>query len=314
MSYGKRKRTSFSSSRKRQRKTPYMRKRPSYKRKLRSSRGSFNKKVLQVIKKTAEPKYIHNNLTALTTLYHNSFNFAYIYQRNANDTPWPMQGDGIGMRNGNEIYGKGFMLRGSFCFAGDRRGTSLRFYLATPKENNIPLIYNNVFQNITNNVALDPLDKCKYPACKFLGTYKVPDRSAPTTSIDGTFELIDANVIFKKWIPFNKKINFMPGTNTPTKYLISIFYQRNPFDVKRETLQLCLEIKKKHPTAGRSRTFLEEGAYPQMRGTHVGPAGKRPLVIITGYPKLRTHIIQDPKTGPVLAAYDHPRSAVRYKL
>ena len=35
-------------------------------------------------------------------------------------------------------------------------------------------------------------------------------------SIDGTNELIDTNVIFKKWIPFNKKINFMPGTGSPT--------------------------------------------------------------------------------------------------
>ena len=108
------------------------------------------------------------------------------------------------------------MLRGSFCFAGDRRGTTLRFYLMNPKDNNIPMIYNNVFQNITDNVALDPLDNSKFPNTRFLGTYRIPDRSAPTASIDGTFVLIDTNVTFKKWIPFNKRITFMPGTNSPT--------------------------------------------------------------------------------------------------
>ena len=40
--------------------------------------------------------------------------------------------------------------------------------------------------------------------------------SAPTTSVDGTFELIDTNVIFKKWIPFAKKLCFVPDTNSPT--------------------------------------------------------------------------------------------------
>ena len=108
------------------------------------------------------------------------------------------------------------MLRGSFCFAGDRRGTTLRFYLLNPKDNNIGLNYNNIFQNITDNVALDPLDKVKYPSSKFIGTFKIPDRSAPTMSIDGTNELIDSNVIVKKWIPFNKKIMFLPDSNTPT--------------------------------------------------------------------------------------------------
>ena len=70
-----------------------------------------------------------------------------------------------------------------------------------------------MFQNITNNVALDPLDKTKYPSAKLIKTLKIPDRSAPTTSIDGTFELIDSNVIFKHDIPFSKKIVFPAGTS-----------------------------------------------------------------------------------------------------
>ena len=225
-------------------------KRKSYRRKTPTSRGTFNKRVLQVIKKTAEPKYVHTNISSLTTLYHNSFNLVYIYQRNADNSPWPMQGDGINQRNGNEIYGKGFMLRGSFCFAGDRRGTTLRFYLAHPKENNIPLTYDNVFQNITDNVALDPLDKSKYPSSKFIGTYKVPYRSAPTISIDGTFELIDTNVLIKKWIPFNKKIIFNPGTRAPTQlneYLQIVFtvYDHNSAletDMLIKSTDLCVSF------------------------------------------------------------------------
>ena len=98
------------------------------------------------------------------------------------------------------------------CFAGDRRGTTIRMYSVAPKDQDIALNYDNMFQNITDNVAVDPLDKRKFPSSKLLGTYKVPDRSAPTLSVDGNFELIDTNVIIKKWIPFDKKIIFMPGT------------------------------------------------------------------------------------------------------
>ena len=76
--------------------------------------------------------------------------------------------------------------------------------------------YNNVFQNITDNVALHPLDKTQFPSTKFLGSYKIPDRSAPTMSVDGNFELIDSNLIFKKWIPFEKKICFVAGTQSPS--------------------------------------------------------------------------------------------------
>ena len=202
-------------SRKRYKKT-YRPKRKSYRRKPGKSRTAFNKRVLNVIKKTAEPKYVHNVVSEISTMYHNSFNKFPIYNRGDDETVWPPQGDGVGMRYGDEIYGKGFMIRGSLCFAGDRRGTTVRMYMVDPKSNDIPLTYDNMFENITDNVAVDPLDKRKFISTKLLGTYRVPDRSAPTTSIDGTFELIDTNVIIKKWIPFNKKIIFNPTTRSPT--------------------------------------------------------------------------------------------------
>jgi len=202
--------------------------RPAYRRKQprNGSRVNFNKRVLQVIKKTAEPKQIHNLITAIPNMYHNSFNKYSIYDRGAVETMWPDQGDGVNGRNGDEIYAKGFMIRGSMCFAGDRRGTTIRMYSVAPKDQDIALNYDNMFQNITDNVAVDPLDKRKFPSSKLLGTYKVPDRSAPTLSVDGNFELIDTNVIIKKWIPFDKKIIFMPGTKAPTNinsYLQLVF-------------------------------------------------------------------------------------------
>ena len=169
-----------------------------------------------MIKTTAEPKVVHRALSEITTMYHNGFNIADIYQRGSNNSIWPPQGDGRDQRVGNEIYGKGFMIRASFCLAGDRRGTTLRFYLLSAKDQGISRSHSNYFESITGNVALDPLDKHKFPLTKMIGTYKVPDRSAPTTSIDGTFELIDTNIIVKKWIPFNKKITFNPGTQDPT--------------------------------------------------------------------------------------------------
>ncbi len=46
-------------------------------------------------------------------------------------------------------------------------------------------------------------DKTKFPSIKFLGSHKVADRSAPTTSVYGTFELIDTNLIFKLLINKN---------------------------------------------------------------------------------------------------------------
>ncbi|KAJ1475981.1 hypothetical protein T484DRAFT_1826358, partial [Baffinella frigidus] len=201
---------------KRARKNPYTKKRPAYKRRVASSSRRFNKQVLDVIKRTAEPKEIHTVLDQLSTLYHNSFNPQTLYKRGNNNNTWPLQGDGINQRNGNEIYAKGFMIRGSMCFAGDRRGSTLRFYLVNPKDDTVELNYGKMFQKITNNVAIDPLNKSNFPTAKLIGTYKVPDVSAPTMSVDGNFELIDTNVIIKKWIPFNKKIKFLDGTNDPT--------------------------------------------------------------------------------------------------
>jgi hypothetical protein len=191
-------------------------KRKSYRRKTKRGTG-FNKKVLAVIKRTAEPKKIHINLATQgsgpTSMYHNSFNTWKIFDMASNKETFPIQGDGIGQRNGQEIYGKGFMLRASFGIAGDRRGTTLRFYLVTPINGTTTVDYARMFENITNSVALDPLDKNTFPTTKFLGTYKIPDVSAPTMSVDGTNELIDSKIMFKKWIPFNRKINFLLGDN-----------------------------------------------------------------------------------------------------
>jgi hypothetical protein len=179
-----------------------------------------------VIKRTAEPKFIHWDIGAASeaygpsTLAHNSFNQWTIYSVASSSTNlnlFPHVGDGRADRNGNEIYGKGFMLRGSFNFAGDRRGTTLRFYLIAPSQVTEGPTYDKVFENITNNVELDPLDKANFPSTKYLGSYKIPDRSAPTAGIDGTYELIDSNLIFKKWIPFARKIKFKASnSNEPT--------------------------------------------------------------------------------------------------
>ena len=152
-----------------------------------------------------------------TELYHNSFNQWKIFDMSNNVVMFPNEGVQKYERNGDEIYGKGFMIRGSFGFAGDRRGTTLRFYLVKPKNVNTTLAYNTMFDNITGNVALDPLDKNEISSTQFLGTYKIPDRSAPTMSVDGTNELIDSNLIFKKWIPYVKKIKFQHAlANTPS--------------------------------------------------------------------------------------------------
>ncbi|KAJ1463805.1 hypothetical protein T484DRAFT_3650080 [Baffinella frigidus] len=201
---------------KRARKNPYTRKRPAYERRAASSSRRFNKQVLNVIKRTAEPKELHTKLTSINTMNHNSFNIQAMYDRNGSHATWPLQGDGTNQRNGNEIYAKGFMIRGSMCFAGDRRGSTLRFYLVNPKDNTVLLNYEKMFQPITNSVAIDPLNRTNYPSAKLIGTYTVPDVSAPTMSVDGNFELIDTNVLIKKWIPFNKKIKFLDGTNAPT--------------------------------------------------------------------------------------------------
>jgi len=216
MAYKRSAQTARRSSAKRYKRTVRRVKRKSYRRKTTRGRGAFNKKVLAVIKRTAEPKVVHRVLQEFGPMYHNGWQVQKLYKRGNQIATFPPQGDGVHDRNGNEIYAKGFMIRGSFCLAGDRRGTTLRFYLLNAKEDSIPYTYDNVFQNITNNAALDPMDKTKFPHNTMIGSYRVPDRSAPTASYDGTFELIDTNIIFKKWIPFNKKIRFDPGTQDPT--------------------------------------------------------------------------------------------------
>ena len=161
----KRKAQRYKTTNKRYKKTPYRSKRKSYRRKPTTrGRGSFNKKVMAVIKRTAEPKMKHQNMNQAifngpTKLYHNSFNRWSIFDLSGNQAMFPYQGDDKDQRNGDEIFSKGFMIRGSFGFAGDRRVTTLRFYLVKPFNATSTLSYDNMFQAITGNVALDPLDK-----------------------------------------------------------------------------------------------------------------------------------------------------------
>lgn len=118
-------------------------------------------------------------------------------------TAMPTQGTTDSNRLGNDIYRLGYHFRVMFGVKQDRQNTKFRLVLVGMPKGASTLAYANVFDAVTSNVMLDPIDKDRTVRVyydKIIG-YKNLNPGVPTTGKETTF--------FRKfYVPMRKVIKF----------------------------------------------------------------------------------------------------------
>jgi hypothetical protein len=222
MVLGKRKSSRMAYRAKRAKSSGFRKRKPSYRRTYKKGGSKFAKAVKAVILKTAEKKY-HNAEPVFNSSYdiafggyplnHNSMVRAYLSDNTGLGTPANhvtaiAQGNTDSLRNGDEIYAKGIMLRGTITIPADRKNTRFRMYWVEHNSNNGNLtVFNDVFHNITGSVHLDPVQTDRW-SLKLLGEYRFSDADTSSTILEGQ----RGTIMIKKWIPFNRKLRYLSDT------------------------------------------------------------------------------------------------------
>lgn len=187
---------------------------------MRGNKG-FAKAVKNVILKTAEKKFITRDLkdavswnglnvvSATVDVFgqisvgHNAPFTVNIINNTYPDAakhPIPAQGVSDQSRNGDEIYGGGFMLRMQIENDANKHNNTWKFWLV--EWNSVqgnPCNPGEFFFTQTGNNLLDTVQNDRWKA-KLLGTYRT---NARDVAVDAK-----TNILVKKWIPFRRKLSF----------------------------------------------------------------------------------------------------------
>jgi len=114
------------------------------------------KNVVMRLKEVKSKDWQYNE----TTLDHNTFTYA-LQINTGNSTIMPAQGNTSNTRDGNEIIISGIKVRCMLKFFADRlNGKVMLAVIKTPKGQSTST-YEQIFDNVTGNVMLDPFDKDK---------------------------------------------------------------------------------------------------------------------------------------------------------
>lgn len=125
---------------------------------------------------------------------------------------WPQQGTDDDKRVGDEIYAKGMMVRGTLQVPYDRRTVRVDvYYLPYNTAQGDPTgISSDLFHAVSANKMLDPIQVRRWPGLIKLGRYCC--RSVDQAMASG----LDKTIMFQKWIPINKKVNFCGTSQIPS--------------------------------------------------------------------------------------------------
>lgn len=158
----------------------------------------FAAKVKRVILKTSESKHVNYSF-GKGEVYHNS----YLPHHINNQACMPTQGVGDNQRVGDQIYTGGFMLRLMLGQKWDRPNVNWKWYVMRVNKG-ILYAYNNWFENVINNVLLDP-PNTDYVKVLKSGTFKhtVISLEVGETAKEQTYSK-------RIWIPYKKLIKFGP--------------------------------------------------------------------------------------------------------
>lgn len=172
---------------------------PVKKRRVLKRVASFAKRVRRVVLKAAEPKHRNYNF-GKTEYFHN----AYVPHHINNSACMPIQGTGDSQRVGDQINLGGFMLRIMLGQKSDRPNVNWQWYVVkVPKGSSYA--YNSWFENITNNVLLDPPNKDFVKVLKSgRYTHNISSLEVGETPKEKTYSK-------KIWIPYKKLLKFGPA-------------------------------------------------------------------------------------------------------
>jgi hypothetical protein len=187
-------------------------------RKYTRGRSGFAKKVKDVILKTAETKFLSRFLTDTSmeqaagppTRYimrHNQIEHFHIFNNtnpDASKHPIPIQGDGDGARNGDEIYATGVRIAGTIQMGPGDKHSQYRMFLV---ENNDQVYStgagistkNQTMHAVTGSTVLDTFQHDRVKP-KYLGTLRVPQRDVLDSE--------QGSITFKYWLPLKRKFTF----------------------------------------------------------------------------------------------------------
>lgn len=114
----------------------------------------------------------------------------------------PAQGTGDTQRVGNDIYASGWTVRFQINLPSDRLNTKFRIMILRVNRGYGISSYTSVWDNITGNIMIDPVDADRVKVIKTLYVgYKNINPGVPTAGKEVT-------MYRKIWIPFKKTIKF----------------------------------------------------------------------------------------------------------
>jgi hypothetical protein len=140
-------------------------------------------------------------------LRHNRIEYLHIYNNQNPDItkhPLPVQGDGDGQRNGDEIYATGIRLAGSIWVPSATKSATFRLFLVEYNDQVFGqggdiTTFNQVFHQVATSTMLDTFQHDRIKP-KFLRNLKVSASDVNDTR--------DTGINFKIWIPLKRKLTF----------------------------------------------------------------------------------------------------------
>ena len=188
-------------------KTPSKRARSRAFSRTKSKYAGTKRMIKKVLLNQSETKFT-SYAYAVGGINHNSGALIDLWTNNASSL-FPTVGDSENNRDGNEIVGRGFMIRGMFNVPYDRRDVRIDMYYVQHNTNmGNPLT--DLFHNVTGNKMLDPVNKKRWDNVKKLGSLRVKATDAGMHSTGSWLvdKVITKTIMFKRWIPMNKKLKF----------------------------------------------------------------------------------------------------------
>lgn len=173
----------------------------------RAKARNTRKMIKSTLLKMSETKFTSYGY-AVGAIAHNGGQLIDLWTNNTSSL-FPTVGDTENNRDGNEIMGRGFMIRGMFNIPYDRRDVRIDMYYVQHNTNmGNPLT--DLFHNVSGNVMLDPVNKKRWDNVKKLGSLRVKATDAGMHSSGSWLadNVITKTVMFKRWIPLNKKLKF----------------------------------------------------------------------------------------------------------
>lgn len=138
---------------------------------------------------------------------------------------FPTQGTGDDQRVGDRITARSIKVRMCITIPYDRQNTKLKlYYLPYNSDQGNPTTASQLFNNITGNTMLDPINFKRWKGIKYLGMYRPRDNDAKSWVTQGGHQVPEdppadraasnsATIYINKTINLNRKCWFQDGTD-----------------------------------------------------------------------------------------------------